>query len=145
MNESEINRCFTCNKVGTVAAPLQRCSRCHLTRYCSRECQQTDWFRHRRNCPLPRPETPSLQRLDFDPTRWLYNRTETMTYKLLTDSYRMNVWFFDDGPRDEGPLPCGEEKFSKFLLRASEHASQPLPRGGHLRKLNSASNLQSLV
>ncbi|KAJ5713462.1 MYND domain protein [Penicillium malachiteum] len=135
MDESETNRCFTCNKVGTVAVPLRRCSRCHLTRYCGRDCQQTDWFRHKRSCPRPLPEPSGPQRLDLDlhlfgrstGTRWLYDRTETMTYKLLTDSYRMNVWFHSESSRVEGPLPCGEEKFREFLLRAREHPSQPLP------------------
>ncbi|KAJ6036788.1 mynd domain [Penicillium herquei] len=132
MIESEINRCFTCNKVGSVAAPLQRCSCCHLTRYCGRDCQQTDWFRHKLNCPRPSPEPSGPQALNLDlhlfgqSTTWLHDRTETMTYKLLTDSYRMNVWFYSENFRSEGPLPCGEEKFREFLRRASEHHTQPM-------------------
>ncbi|KAF4622914.1 hypothetical protein D9613_001508 [Agrocybe pediades] len=44
--------CCNCKKdsTGTPDARLRRCARCKLVRYCSTECQVTDWPRHKQNC-----------------------------------------------------------------------------------------------
>ncbi|KAJ7126464.1 hypothetical protein C8R43DRAFT_958199 [Mycena crocata] len=39
--------CYTCNKPGN---PLRTCSRCKIARYCSQECQTTDWKEHKQTC-----------------------------------------------------------------------------------------------
>ncbi len=41
--------CSVCNKA---EGKIQRCARCHITRYCSRECQTKDWPKHRKTCQL---------------------------------------------------------------------------------------------
>lgn len=37
------------------APPLLRCSRCHIARYCSTECQRKDWPIHKHLCGKPMP------------------------------------------------------------------------------------------
>ncbi|KAI0791857.1 hypothetical protein C8Q75DRAFT_57617 [Abortiporus biennis] len=44
--------CMFCNDEATAQQPLNRCSRCKLTRYCGAECQKTDWKRHKIFCKL---------------------------------------------------------------------------------------------
>ncbi|KAL7698093.1 MYND finger domain-like protein [Lotmaria passim] len=47
------NGCFHCHKGanGAVkAAPLLRCSRCKVAKYCTAECQKADWKIHRQVC-----------------------------------------------------------------------------------------------
>ncbi|KAJ7259687.1 hypothetical protein C8J57DRAFT_1338970 [Mycena rebaudengoi] len=44
--------CIRCQRDETAAAgfELKRCTGCHLTRYCSTECQKEDWPRHGKIC-----------------------------------------------------------------------------------------------
>lgn len=45
--------CICCDYVECgKAAPPQRCSRCRVVYYCSRECQRKDWGQHRADCDL---------------------------------------------------------------------------------------------
>eukprot|EP00002_Diphylleia_rotans_P009789 TRINITY_DN2013_c0_g1_i1.p1 TRINITY_DN2013_c0_g1~~TRINITY_DN2013_c0_g1_i1.p1 ORF type:complete len:547 (+),score=83.74 TRINITY_DN2013_c0_g1_i1:19-1659(+) len=45
-------RCHSCFKEPQSDAPLLRCSRCKLCRYCSKQCQQKHWtLEHREECP----------------------------------------------------------------------------------------------
>lgn len=41
--------CSHCRNVFCVSE-IKRCSACHRTRYCSRECQVNDWANHRNEC-----------------------------------------------------------------------------------------------
>ena len=43
---SETNKCSNCNRQPPAGVELKRCSRCHITKYCSVECQK-DWDFHR--------------------------------------------------------------------------------------------------
>ena len=38
--------CFFCHKQGQ----LKKCTRCFTAKYCNRECQKSDWKRHKNNC-----------------------------------------------------------------------------------------------
>ncbi|CAB4036494.1 Stress-induced-phospho 1, partial [Paramuricea clavata] len=38
--------CFFCHKQGQ----LKKCTRCFTAKYCNRECQRSDWKRHKNNC-----------------------------------------------------------------------------------------------
>ncbi len=53
-----IKRCFCGSNAKTM-----KCSRCGITRYCSRECQKADWVVHKLNCvratPIPPPPPTS--------------------------------------------------------------------------------------
>lgn len=40
-----ISECAKCGKYAT-----DRCSRCNIARYCSRECQKEDWKEHKKRC-----------------------------------------------------------------------------------------------
>jgi MYND finger protein len=40
-------KCQSCSKLVT---NHQRCSRCHMTYYCSTECQKVDWPEHKKLC-----------------------------------------------------------------------------------------------
>ena len=44
--------CSNCKHPPKEGEELKRCSRCHLTRYCSVHCQRKDWDFHRFACSL---------------------------------------------------------------------------------------------
>ena len=45
------NRCHKCDKTGKRKKDkLSKCGRCEAITYCSRECQEEDWSRHKENC-----------------------------------------------------------------------------------------------
>ncbi|KIY44237.1 hypothetical protein FISHEDRAFT_52392 [Fistulina hepatica ATCC 64428] len=50
----ETKTCEFCR--ATSDQPLRCCSRCHIVRYCSQECQRTDWPQHKRLCEPFTPE-----------------------------------------------------------------------------------------
>lgn len=43
-------RCEGCNVEGTGSLKLMMCARCRDARYCSQECQERDWRRHKATC-----------------------------------------------------------------------------------------------
>jgi splicing suppressor protein 51 len=47
---SSTDICAKCTKPGSSESPLQRCSRCKSTRYCSLECQKAHWKTHKKAC-----------------------------------------------------------------------------------------------
>lgn len=44
--------CTKCEREDTVSQNMIRCGRCKLARYCSKECQTSDWPRHKMNCKV---------------------------------------------------------------------------------------------
>ena len=44
--------CSNCKHPAKKGEDLKRCSRCHITRYCSIECQRKDWDFHRFACAV---------------------------------------------------------------------------------------------
>ena len=42
--------CYYCNTMSDADEPLQSCSGCQLVGYCSRDCQKSDWNRHKSVC-----------------------------------------------------------------------------------------------
>ena len=44
-----ISVCTTCSKTATEAS-LKQCGKCHITQYCSKECQQANWKTHKKAC-----------------------------------------------------------------------------------------------
>ena len=45
------NRCHKCDKTGRRKKDkLSKCGKCEAITYCSRECQEEDWPRHKDNC-----------------------------------------------------------------------------------------------
>lgn len=50
VTEDRCNICANCSK--TFETELKKCSRCHVFRYCSKECQILDWPRHKSVCNL---------------------------------------------------------------------------------------------
>ena len=50
-NLTNRNQCHKCHKTGERKKDkLHKCSRCHSITYCSEECQEADWDRHKPNC-----------------------------------------------------------------------------------------------
>lgn len=48
--EHEIQTGFICNKCKKIDMSMQRCSACKMVRYCSPECQRSDWSTHKPYC-----------------------------------------------------------------------------------------------
>ena len=44
--------CSNCKHPAKKGEDLKRCSRCHITRYCSVQCQKKDWDFHRFACAV---------------------------------------------------------------------------------------------
>ncbi|KAF2006464.1 hypothetical protein P154DRAFT_217803 [Amniculicola lignicola CBS 123094] len=109
--------CANC-KNNSNGLSLRACSKCKVTRYCSRECQKNNWKSHKKLCSkqageafhnlsghpdMPAehgtnyttPRTKGLEQQIQDPfTRidqhtYLHDRPETDVYKLLIDCFRM--------------------------------------------------------
>lgn len=68
----DIVECQACGKAEDILNDEQfpLCGRCHVVAYCSRECQQRDWRRHKRNC-APNQEDPADRRLRRQLRRFL--------------------------------------------------------------------------
>ncbi|KDR68106.1 hypothetical protein GALMADRAFT_231519 [Galerina marginata CBS 339.88] len=47
---SKASACFTCNNTPGANQEYQRCAKCRLITYCSRECQKKDWPIHKEAC-----------------------------------------------------------------------------------------------
>lgn len=43
-----MNNTCICGKIGS-----KQCSRCHIQRYCSIDCQKNDWVKHKNICTIP--------------------------------------------------------------------------------------------
>jgi hypothetical protein len=50
LNVSNAYRCGTCRKAVPEVAELKICKICRAMHYCSKECQRTDWPRHKMKC-----------------------------------------------------------------------------------------------
>ena len=69
--------CSNCKLPAKKAEDLKGCSRCHITRYCSVQCQKKDWDFHRFACGLwPRSRfCESLNSLPQGPVHICYSFT----------------------------------------------------------------------
>ena len=47
LSTDQVTRCFHCGKQ---AEPMKRCGTCLIATCCSRECQKSDWKRHKKDC-----------------------------------------------------------------------------------------------
>ena len=55
--------CYTCHKTVTGKKKLSKCGRCHAITYCGKECQVSDFSRHKWNClPVMVTEIPGKGR-----------------------------------------------------------------------------------
>ncbi|CAB9501496.1 expressed unknown protein [Seminavis robusta] len=45
-----MEHCNNCGKLKDEVERLQKCANCKSARYCSKECQKTDWKRHKKRC-----------------------------------------------------------------------------------------------
>ena len=84
-------------KCGTCGIPCEkRCSRCHITRYCSVKCQQDDWKHHKILCdvlvsPTPtsyeKPLIPPMSPVETSERRHLPFQTPSGYYSCIPQSY----------------------------------------------------------
>ena len=49
---SDTGVCANCNREPPKGIELKRCARCHITRYCSIDCQRKDWGFHKFACSV---------------------------------------------------------------------------------------------
>lgn len=47
-----VPNCAGCGKVEEETSPFQKCSRCKIVKYCSRDCQVSDYSQHKHDCRL---------------------------------------------------------------------------------------------
>jgi mitochondrial splicing suppressor protein 51 len=108
-------KCAHCDQTtGSGGQPLKRCAKCQTTRYCSRECQKSDFKQHKKQCaglanirattsgnpkpsvdsstaiknldtPIAKPFTALMER------KWLHDRCEKDVFKLLIDAHRLRM------------------------------------------------------
>lgn len=120
-----MDSCKTCGKPAS-QVNLKRCVACALVKYCCRECQKMDWKNHRPSCRAaaaaeaghgagvtPEKADASTKMsppkgvdrgiikpfTHLDNHTWLHDRSEQDVYRLLIDSYRLNVedrYIFDN-------------------------------------------------
>ena len=51
--------CAYCNLKPEEGTELKRCARCHITRYCSTDCQRKDWGFHKFTCSVVAKRAPT--------------------------------------------------------------------------------------
>ena len=140
--------CAVCRKEGTKDKPMKHCSKCKITKYCSRECQSAHWKYHKVVCNA---EKDLKEGKAFDPSastvsqglsapftkpfdalhekKYLHNRPEKDVYKILIDCYRLRLEddykFTGDVDEDSiyGGAPDGCAGFRRFLNRARKRKS----------------------
>ena len=66
--------CSNCKHPAKKGEDLKRCSRCHITRYCSVQCQKKDWDFHRFACAVVAKKSDTVK-------AW-FSTTRTCTYLL---------------------------------------------------------------
>lgn len=136
---------------------MQKCAKCSITPYCSRECQKIDWKAHKKTCGkdnnnndgngtgtsrastalfppkgLDQPIASPFTHLDRG--TWLHDRPEKDVYRLLIDAYRMQVEddYTMDGDVDDdsiyGGAPDGRRGLRRFVARAAARGrTRPVP------------------
>lgn len=140
--------CSTCRKTqDQLPNLLKRCGKCKFQWYCSRECQKSDWKRHKKVCGNTRAEPASMgntetssaghrnrpQAICYIPNpftalnngTWLHNRPKKDVFKLLVDTYRMRMEdeYVFQGEVLEGSLYSGAtaasaaRHFKRFLTK----------------------------
>ncbi|CAK7210238.1 hypothetical protein SCUCBS95973_000711 [Sporothrix curviconia] len=109
--------CNTCKKTDADVT-LKTCAKCKTTRYCSTDCQASDWPEHKITCrrlaaelaedgPFAFPDPASTMTLPptwaglekritdpytrLDKGTWLYDRPEFDVYRLLIDCHRLHA------------------------------------------------------
>lgn len=146
-------KCSNCRKTQKeLPIPLKRCAQCKNQWYCSRECQKTDWKRHKKVCSstFGKPKSTSTRKATsrlvcFNPNplkalndgTWLHNRPKNDVFKLLVDTYRikMEEQYVFEGDVEEGSIYAGAgpesalRHFRNFLVRIinAERSKKLLP------------------
>jgi hypothetical protein len=73
--------CIVCNR-----ETIKVCSRCKITRYCSRKCQKISWSKHKVNC-LPYVKLP-YHNSELEKERQILAEKEKEYRELFGDYYK---------------------------------------------------------
>ena len=129
--------CNACSKLeASSEEPLKRCGRCQDVRYCSTDCQKSDWPSHKSNCK--KPDSTSSGGLSNVAALLegltggidLHKLSEKDCFTQLIDSYRLRI---EDDYNFHGDT-CGlygghspRKDFTRFLVKAEKRKGL-LPR-----------------
>jgi hypothetical protein len=107
-----VKRCRYCDKTETQmdGTLLMKCQRCKVTYYCSRECQVTDWKRHKEMCKALDSESVSRSALKasrntassfiasnfFDIAKEVYKKTQELN--VPKKELLLEIDFYGDAP-----------------------------------------------
>src|SRR5437868_4558052 len=73
--------CFVCGKL-----PAKVCARCRRIRYCSRECQKSDYKEHKKGCFAPITEnTEQKQQIQLKGEKKAYDEQSTKLFLKILD------------------------------------------------------------
>jgi len=126
------NRCNTCHRTA-VDVKLKVCNRCHLTRYCGKECQLADWEVHKKVCADKRttePLKPEFKPRFDDFMHW------THKWVLPMERWANCAMDFGNKPNDHILNYC-------FLVELNWRESYPQSRRFSLKRAVVVTNAQA--
>jgi splicing suppressor protein 51 len=127
-----------CAQCGKQFVDIKACSKCHVEFYCSRDCQKAHWKTHKKACAKLAEErnnkekaTQEKYKIDkpfhqLHERKWLHNRPQDDTYKLVIDCFRMQM---ADALKFDGLIHSGDVRggaksslpeFKKWLQLAKD-------------------------
>lgn len=139
MDMSKTRVCAAC---GGGDRPLQQCAGCKSVSYCNKTCQKAHWKAHKQNCAVAKAKSdgpsPSTSSGKSAPTardstkpftaisqnKFLHDRSEEETFKLLVDLLRMRQEdeYNLGGETMTGTIynmePSSEKAFKTFIRKA---------------------------
>ena len=80
------NKCRSC---GSKEGTLLRCTQCKAVMYCGRECQTTDWKKHRKECKKWKEESEKQARSRLTAGNWTEGLSESDKYEWICNCYQL--------------------------------------------------------
>lgn len=102
---------YQCSYCSNADCLLCLCGNCRAAAYCSKECQQLDWSRHKKPCKLKNP-THFQPKYRQKVESWFLHLPDDELTAYLVDAFRLRCL---DEQQICGSLPKHEDVPSKFL------------------------------